>query len=40
MCKNMELKENYILKIGMCDDELGSIKSFANMLESEIIRQD
>lgn len=36
----MELKENYILKIGMCDDELGSIKSFANMLESEIIRQD
>lgn len=28
------------MKIGMCDDELGSIKSFANMLESEIIRQD
>lgn len=40
MCKNMELKENYILKIGMCDDELGSIKSFSSMLESAIEKQD
>ncbi|MDD3303972.1 MAG: LytTR family DNA-binding domain-containing protein [Clostridia bacterium] len=36
----MELKENYILKIGMCDDELGSIKSFSSMLESAIEKQD
>lgn len=40
MCKNMEIKENYILKIALCDDELENIKSIAKLLESEIIQQN
>lgn len=36
----MENKENYILKIALCDDELDSIKTIAKILESEIIKQD
>lgn len=40
MCKNMEIKENYILKIALCDDELDNIKIIAKLLESEIINQD
>lgn len=40
MCKNMEIKENYILKIALCDDELESIQNVAKLIESEIIKQD
>lgn len=36
----MEIKENYILKIALCDDELENIKSIAKLLESEIIQQN
>ena len=40
MCKNMEIKENYILKIALCDDELENIQTIAKILESEIIKQN
>ena len=40
MCKNLEIKENYILKIALCDDELESIRIVAKLLEDEFIRQD
>lgn len=40
MCKNMEIKENYILKIVLCDDELENIKTISKLLESEIIQQN
>jgi len=36
----MENKENYILKIALCDDELDNIKTVAKILESEIIKQN
>ena len=35
----MSLKENYLIKIAMCDDDLNSIKLVAKMIESEIITQ-
>lgn len=40
MCKNLENKENYILKIALCDDDLEITKTIAKLLESEIINQD
>lgn len=40
MCKNMEIKENYILKIALCDDDLDTTKTVAKLLESEIIKQN
>lgn len=40
MCKNLENKSNYILKIGLCDDELKNLNIINKLLESEIVRQD
>lgn len=40
MCKNLENKENYILKIALCDDDLEITQTIAKLLESEIINQD
>ena len=40
MFKNMEFMEKYVVKIGMCDDDLESIKLVAKQLESEIITQN
>lgn len=40
MCENMEIIEKYIVKIGMCDDDLENIKLVAKQLESEIINQN
>lgn len=40
MFKDMDLKENYIIKIGMCDDDIESIKGVSKILESEIIKQE
>lgn len=40
MCENINLKENYMLKIGICDDDLNCVAPIAKMIESEIIEQD
>ena len=40
MCKNLEMKENYILKIALCDDDLETTRIVAKLLESEIIEQN
>jgi DNA-binding LytR/AlgR family response regulator len=40
MCKNLGNMENYILKIGLCDDDLNNLNSIVKILESEIIQQD
>lgn len=40
MCENMEIIEKYIVKIGMCDDDLENVKLVAKQLESEIINQN
>ncbi len=36
----MEIDSKYIVKIGMCDDDINSIKLVAKQLESEIINQN
>lgn len=39
MCKNMDSRENYVLKIGICDDNIDCITTIAKSIESEIIEQ-
>lgn len=40
MCKNMNSRENYTLKIGICDDDLDCVISVVKLIESEIIEQN
>ncbi len=39
MCKNIDSKENYVLKIGICDDDIDCIIPIAKLIETEIIEQ-
>lgn len=39
MCKNFNKEENYIFKIGLCDDDLPSLSSIIHLLEAEFIKQ-
>lgn len=40
MCENINLKENYMLKIGICDDDLDCVAPIAKLIEAEVIEQN
>lgn len=40
MCKNIDLNENYMLKIGICDDDLDCVAPIAKLIEAEVIEQN
>lgn len=40
MCENINSKENYMLKIGICDDDIECVVPIAKLIEAEVIEQN